>query len=186
MAPRLPIPKKLLTRLTAIKPDLLSNGSVMARQERYRQRAWRLRVRVSQAGRPPRQLAIALRTAKIADAIRTLIQNWRAEAADKQAKNKQIEREAEQWAYFQFGQSRRKRRYVRRQYAKARAGGLMAEWLLEFGEIYRPPVRRAGRPRQSGMAGLATLFITTETPKGDSVNNRFGAQKCPFLTRVIR
>ena len=118
---------------------------------------------MSQKGQPVRQVAIALRTAKIADAVRTLISDWRAKAAAEQEFGKQSDLDSQEYAYEQFGGSRRKRRFVRQQYAKARAAGPIAQWIMEYGETYRPPVRRVGRPRRSGMAGIAALLHPIET-----------------------
>ena len=161
------IPAELLTRLTAIKQSLIQNGSVVWRNDRDRRPSCRLRVRVLSDAGEVHHISIALPNGETGVAVERLIRDWRQDAARQKreslARELLEDLELKMLAYQQVGTSRRKRRFIRRKLAEAKAGGPIAEWILVVSEGYRPPVRRAGRPRRPGFSALAGLLMPVDS-----------------------
>ena len=165
---------KLLERLTALKPELVHNGSLCCRDDRDRQSSWRLRVRLTdrQTGKR-RQLSIPVRQEDVM-AIDELLHQWR-NTYHKQKRQQALMDKAELACIrVTVDGGRREKRYAVRAYKAVQKQGSMARWIMASGETYRPPVKPSGRPRKRWLAGVADCLMPIAAPHGFSNLKRGG------------
>ena len=158
-SPESTLDPKLLERLTALKPELVHNGSLCCRHDRDRQSAWRLRVRITDSqNQKRRQLSIPVRQEDVT-AIDELLHQWRK--AYREAKHQQLLMDKAELACIRVtvDGGRRKKRYAVRAYKVVQKQGPMARWIMASGETYRPPVKPSGRPRKRWLTGVADYLM---------------------------
>lgn len=154
-----PIDPELLQRLTALRADLVHNGSLCHRNDRDRKTSWRLRVRVKDPTKTQRrQLSIPIPEKMLMDVVSLLLE-WRAAHCQQQRDRWRMEREHENMVRAMVSGGRRKKRYAIKAYRTAIRQGSIATWIMSYGELFRPPVKPNGRPRKRWLDGLAEYLI---------------------------
>ena len=158
-----PIPAPLMTMLQLKKVTLTENGAVQCRSEPGHRTTWRLRFRENDedAGcRRHRSLMIGSDTAT-ADAVRALIDQWRAErdetevAADRAQRARRAgareRRLLRQVAMMSAGHSRDQRRQIGKDFDAAVAAGPVESLSFAVRLPYSYPKPARGQPRRAAL-----------------------------------
>lgn len=172
---------ELVERLTPLKPVLSLNGAVVCRREKGRRPVYRLRYRDlaeqdsgADQGRRRRHVAIVLGGPDVAEAVRFLIGEWKAQrrmeehvaahaAADARAREKREYTENRRMYQDLGGGGRRRRRRVGEAYDQAKKQGGMALLTFLLAGPHLNPNRRPGRPRSHGLAfSLPSISVADE------------------------